>query len=105
MNSPSTESEGLWLSPPVVSTENAAPVLRIVLSRPAGELLLQQTEPSALPPRLDAVHLLVVEPLQEASDHSLESPAALSLAEIVKLALFHPTEAELLKEVHPGVRL
>ena len=39
-----------------------------------------------------AVHLLVVEPLQEAADHPLEGPAPLRLAETVKLALLHAAE-------------
>ena len=39
-----------------------------------------------------AVHLLVVEPLQEAAHHPLEGPAPLRLAETVKLALLHAAE-------------
>ena len=38
------------------------------------------------------VHLLVVEPLQEAAHHPLEGPAPLRLAETVKLALLHAAE-------------
>ena len=77
----------------------------MALSPPAGELLLQETEPGALPPALYAVDLLVVEPLQESPHHPLKGPASLALAEIVKLALFHSPQTKFLEEVHPGIRL
>ena len=93
------------MSSPVVPAEDAAPVVPVVLSRPAGELLLQETQPGALPPALDAVDLLVVEALQEPPHHPLEGPAPLALAEIVELALLHSPQTELLEEVHPGVGL
>ena len=104
-DSPSSESESLRLSSPVVPAEDAAPVVPVVLGRPAGELLLQETQPGALPPALDAVNLLVVEALQESPHHPLEGPAPLALAEIVKLDLLHSPQTEFLEEVHPGVRL
>ena len=74
-------------------------------SRPAGEVLLQETQTRTLRPRLDAVHLLVVEPLQEAAHHPLEGPAPLRLAQRVKLALLDAAEADLLIEVDPWVWL
>ena len=77
----------------------------MALSPPAGELLLQETEPGALPPALYAVDLLVVESLQEPAHHSLEGPASLSLAQSVEPALLHPSQAELLEEVDPRVWL
>ena len=70
-------------------------------SQPAGEVLLQETQTRTLRPRLDAVHLLVVEPLQEAAHHPLEGPAPLRLAQRVKLALLDAAEADLLIEVDP----
>ena len=93
------------MSSPVVPTEDAAPVVSVVLGGPAGELLLQEAQSGALPPALDTVDLLVVEPLQESPHHPLEGPATLALAEIVELALLHSPQTEFFEEVHPGVRL
>ena len=93
------------MSSPVVPAEDAAPVLLVVLGGPAGELLLQQTQSGALPPGLYAADLLVVEPLQQTTHHSLEGPASLSLAQSVEPALLHPSQAELLEEVDPRVWL
>ena len=104
-NSPRAKSESLRLGPPVVPAEDAAPVVRVVLGGPAGELLLQQTQPGALRPRLDAVDLLVIESFQEATHHSLEGPASLRLTEGVKLALLHSSETDFLIKVDPGVWL
>ena len=104
-NSPRAKSERLWLGPPVVSAEDAALVVRVVLGGPAGELLLQQTQPSTLRPGLDAVDLLVVEALQEAAHHPLEGPASLCLTQGVKLALLHASETDFLVEINSGVWL
>ena len=103
--SPGAKSESLWLGSPVVSAEDAPPVVRVVLGGPARELLLQQTQPRTLRPGLDAVDLLVVEALQEAAHHPLEGPAPLRLTERVKLALLHASETDFLVEVDPGVWL
>ena len=104
-NSPRAKSERLWLGPPVVSAEDAALVVRVVLGGPAGELLLQQTQPRALRPGLDTVDLLVVEALQEAAHHPLEGPAPLCLTQGVKLALLHASETDFLVEINSGVWL
>ena len=104
-NSPRAKSESLRLGPPVVPAEDAAPVVRVVLGGPAGELLLQQTQPRALRPRLDAVDFLVVKALQEAAHHPLESPPSLRLTEGVKLALLHASETDFLVKIDSGVRL
>ena len=103
--SPRAKSECLWLGPPVVSAEDAAPVVCVVLGGPAGELLLQQTQPRTLRPGLDAVDLLVVESLQEAAHHPLESPASLRLTQGVKLALLHASETDFLVEIDSRVWL